>query len=78
MVVLRFFCFRGVTVHETTKPLAASQSGAFRGPEIDQEHSRHISNHTVSLWGVPLIFQRLVVIGGDGLGAQKKKKNREC
>lgn len=51
----------------------ASQRGAFRGPEIDREHSCHIYNHTVSLWSVPLIFQRLVVIGRDGLGAQKEK-----
>lgn len=73
--MLRFFCF-GVSlcvVLKPNNPLATSQSGAFCGPEIDQEHSRHISNHTVFLWSVPLIFQRLVVIGEDGLGAQKEK-----
>lgn len=57
-------------VLKPNRPLAASQLGAFCGPEIDAEHTPHIYKHTVSLWSVPLIFQRLTVIGWDGLGVQ--------
>lgn len=55
------------------RPVAASLCGAFRGPEIDLEHSLHIYKHTASLRSVPLIFQRLAVIGSDDLGAQEEK-----
>lgn len=52
---------------------AASLRGAFHGPEIDLEHSLHVYSHMVSLWSVPLIFQRLALIGCDGLGVQEEK-----
>lgn len=41
--------------------------------EIELKLSLHICDYTVSLWSVSLIFQRVTVIGWDGLGAPEEK-----
>lgn len=56
------------------KPLAASRCGAFRGPEIDLEHSSYLQPHGRSLSLVcSFNISEAAVIGWDGLGVQGEK-----